>query len=167
MTMFAKIQGWYHQGVAWLEYAKPMVDLALRLWVAWAFFKSGLVKIADMDSTIDLFTNTYHVPLLPPVVAAYIGTGVELIVPWFLALGLFGRLTAAFMFVYNLICVISFPDLWPDGFWTGLFGSAFKDHKIWGLMLLVTLVYSPGKLSLDYLIVKFLPKLRPATRVAA
>ena len=162
MKLFDKIQDVYFQGVRGLEYAKPVVDLALRLWVADAFFRAGLVKIADMDSTIDLFTNTYHVPFLPPALAAYLGTGVELVVPWFLAFGLFGRLTAAFMFVYNLICVISFPDLWPDGFWTGLFGTAFKDHKIWGLMLLVTFVYGPGKLSLDYLLMKFFPKLRPA-----
>jgi putative oxidoreductase len=162
MKLFNTAHDLYYKGVDGLEYAKPVVDLALRLWVADAFFRAGLVKIADMDSTIDLFTNTYHVPFLPPAFAAYLGTGVELVVPWFLAFGLFGRLTAAFMFVYNLICVISFPDLWPDGFWTGLFGSAFKDHKIWGLMLLVTFVYGPGKLSLDYLLMKFFPKLRPA-----
>jgi len=163
MKLFDTVHDLYFQGVKGLEYVKPVVDLALRLWVAWAFFKAGLVKIADMDSTIDLFTNTYHVPFLPPTLAAYLGTGVELVVPWFLAFGLFGRLTAAFMFVYNLICVVSFPDLWPDGFLTGLFGSAFKDHKIWGLMLLVTFVYGPGKLSLDYLLMKFFPKLRPTS----
>ncbi|HEY1774289.1 MAG TPA: DoxX family protein [Gammaproteobacteria bacterium] len=163
MKLFDKVHDFHYQVVGGLEYAKPVVDLALRLWVADAFFRAGLVKIADMDSTIDLFTNTYHVPFLPPVLAAYLGTGVELIVPWFLVFGLFGRLAAAFMFIYNLICVISFPDLWPDGFWAGLFGSAFKDHKIWGLMLLVTFVYGPGKLSIDYLLMKLVPKLRPSS----
>lgn len=160
MKLFTTLQGYYGKLLAALEYGKPVVDLGLRLWVADAFFRSGLVKIANMDSTIDLFTNTYHVPLLPPVFAAYLGTGIELVVPVFLALGLLGRLTAGFMFIYNLICVISFPDLWPDGFWTGLFGTAFKDHKIWGLMLLVTFVYGPGKLSLDYLLTKLFPRFR-------
>lgn len=163
MKLFDMVHGMYHKVVGWLGLGRPLVDLGLRLWVADAFFRAGLVKIANMDSTIDLFTNTYHVPLLPPVFAAYLGTGVELVVPFFLAFGLLGRLTAGFMFIYNLICVISFPDLWPDGFWTGLFGTAFKDHKIWGLMLLVTLVYGPGKLSLDYLLVKLFPKLRPSS----
>lgn len=162
MTLYAKVHAWHYRTVGWLEYLKPIVDLALRLWVAWAFFKSGLVKISNMDSTIDLFTNTYQVPFLPPTVAAYMGTGVELVVPVFLAFGLFGRAAAAFMFVYNIICVVSFPDLWPDGFWAGLFGSAFKDHKIWGLMLLVTFVYGPGKLSLDYLATRLFPRLRPS-----
>lgn len=160
MKMFTMIQGLYCKLVGWLEYGKPVIDLGLRLWVANAFFRAGLAKIANMDSTIDLFTNTYHVPLLPPVFAAYLGTGVELVVPVLLAFGIFGRLTAGFMFVYNLICVISFPDLWPDGFWAGLFGSAFKDHKIWGLMLLVTFIYGPGKLSVDYLAMKFFPRMK-------
>lgn len=160
MKLFTTLQGYYKKLVTALEYGKPVVDLGLRLWVADAFFRSGLVKIANMDSTIDLFTNTYHVPLLPPAFAAYLGTGIELVVPVFLAFGLLGRLTAGFMFIYNLICVISFPDLWPDGFWTGLFGTAFKDHKIWGLMLLVTFIYGPGKLSLDHLLTRFFPKLR-------
>ena len=162
MKMFTRLQGLYSRLVGWLHCAAPVVDLCLRLWVANAFFRAGLVKIDNMDSTIDLFTNTYHVPLLPPAFAAYLGTGVELVVPFFLAFGLLGRLSAGFMFVYNLICVISFPDLWPDGFWTGLFGSAFKDHKIWGLMMLVTFLRGPGKLSVDYLLTKLLPKLRPA-----
>jgi len=162
MKMFTRIQGLYYKFIGWLQYGSPVVDLCLRLWVADAFFRSGLVKIANMDSTIALFENEYHVPLLPPDFAAYLGTGVELVVPVFLAFGLLGRLTAGFMFVYNAICVISYPDLWPNGFWTDLFGDGFKDHKIWGLMLLVTLMYGPGKLSVDYLLMKFIPRLKPA-----
>lgn len=162
MKLFTTIHALYYKLVGWLHCAAPVVDLCLRLWVADAFFRAGLVKAANMDSTIALFENEYHVPLLPPDFAAYLGTGVELVVPVFLAFGLCGRLTAAFMFVYNAICVISYPDLWPNGFWTDLFGDGFKDHKIWGLMLLVTLVYGPGKLSLDYLLMKLVPRLRPS-----
>jgi len=163
MKLFTVIHDMHYKIAGWLHCASPLVDLALRLWVADAFFRSGLVKIANMDSTLALFENEYHVPLLPPDFAAYLGTGIELVVPVILVLGLCGRLTAIFMFVYNAICVISYPDLWPNGFWTGLFGDAFKDHKIWGLMLLVTIVYGPGKLSVDYLLVKLFPKLQPSS----
>src|SRR5579859_6747464 len=69
MRLFKTVQGWYHKAVGWLDPTKPLIDLGLRLWVADAFFRAGLVKIANMDSTIDLFTNTYQVPVLPPVVA--------------------------------------------------------------------------------------------------
>jgi putative oxidoreductase len=162
MKLFDKVHDLYYKLVAWLQYGRPVVDLALRLWVADAFFRAGLVKAHNMDSTIALFENEYHVPVLPPDFAAYLGTGIELVVPLFLAFGLFGRLSAGFMFVYNVICVVSYPDLWPDGFWNGLFGDGFTDHKVWGLMLLVTFVYGPGKLSLDYLAMKLFPRLQPA-----
>ena len=66
------------------------------------------------------------------------------------------------MFVYNITCVVSYPDLWPDGLWTGPFGDGFSDHKVWGLMLAVTFAYGPGKLSVDYLLMRFFPRLKPA-----
>jgi putative oxidoreductase len=160
MKFFQKVKDIYYKLAGWLQCATPLADLCLRLWVADAFWRAGVAKIANMDSTLALFENEYHVPILPPDFAAYLGTGIELVVPWFLALGLFGRLSAGFMFVYNAICVISYPDLWPNGFWTDLFGRGFMDHKAWGLMLLVTFLYGPGKLSVDHLLVKLFPKLQ-------
>ena len=74
--------------------------------------------------------------------------------PWFLAFGLFGRLTALFLFVYNLMAVISYPELWPDGFWVGLVGSDFDDHKIWALMLLAVIAWGPGWLSVDGIVAR-------------
>jgi len=58
---------------------------------------------ADPSGTASLFNNEYHVSLLSADVAAFLGTWVELIAPWFLLLGLGGRLTAAFLFVYNFM----------------------------------------------------------------
>src|SRR6185295_8460681 len=83
-----------------LEWAAPLVDLIVRLWVAMVFFKSGLTKIQSWDTTVLLFTNEYHVPLLPPEIAALLGTTAELVLPVFLALGLGGRLAAAALFVF-------------------------------------------------------------------
>ena len=45
------------------------------------------------------------------------------------------------LFVFNTVAVISYPDLSDAG---------LKDHMLWGALLLVTLVYGPGKLSLDH-----------------
>lgn len=131
----------------------PFTLLCMRFWVAWAFWQAGLVKIADPAGTQFLFESMYHVPLLSPDVAAGLGTWIELIVPWFVGLGLFGRPFAVFLFVYNIIAFTSFPALWPHGFWHGLFNTTdFADHKVWGLMLMAVIAWGPGALSLDKLI---------------
>lgn len=124
-------------------YFAPVLDLAIRLWVGMVFFKSGLVKIQSWESTLSLFENEYTVPLLPPYLAAYLGTAAELVLPVFLVLGLGGRAFAAALFVFNIVAVISYPDLSEVG---------LKDHQYWGLLLLVVLLHGPGKLSIDHLI---------------
>lgn len=114
--------------------------LFCRLWVAWVFFNSGLTKIATWDSTLYLFELEYQVPLLPWELAAYMGTAAELILPVFLALGLLTRPMAAALFVFNIIAVVSYPVLWDQGFY---------DHQLWGLMILIVIVWGAGPFSLD------------------
>ena len=134
-----------------LDRLSPVVDLATRVFVASVFFKSGLTKIASWSSTLALFENEYAVPLLPPELAAVLGTGVELIFPVLLVLGLGSRLSAGVLFVFNLIAVASYPDLGEVG---------LRDHQMWGLLLVVTLLHGPGALSLDHLIGKRFSALR-------
>lgn len=129
-----------------LEFLAPIADLLIRCWVAWVFFRSGLTKIQSMDSTIMLFQYEYSVPLLDPVTAAYLGTWSELLLPVFLAVGLAGRYAAIALFIFNIVAVISYPDLNPAG---------VRQHQVWGIMLLMTICHGPGKLSLDYLIERF------------
>lgn len=126
-----------------LQTLAPGVDLLVRILVASVFFQSGLTKIASWSSTVSLFENEYAVPLLSPAIAALLGTGVELFFPVLLVLGLGSRLAAAVLFVFNIIAVISYPDLGEIG---------LKDHLTWGLLLLVTLLHGPGRLSLDHLL---------------
>lgn len=138
-----------------LAFFAPVVDLAVRLWVAAVFFRSGLTKIQSWDTTILLFTNEYKVPFLSPETAAYLGTGAELVLPVFLALGLGGRLSAFALFVFNIVAVISYPELE---------GVGLEQHQVWGIMLLVTLLHGPGALSIDHLITRFVAR-KPAARV--
>ncbi len=127
----------------------PPTLLMMRLWVALAFWRAGVVKFDDPSGTAMLFSTVYRVPVLPPPVAAFLGTWVELITPWLLGFGLLARPTAAFLFVYNVIAVISYPDLWPHGFWHGLVGNDFLDHKVWAIMLLAVIARGPGTFSID------------------
>ena len=130
-----------HTGFAHLlDKMQPLFALVLRLYVARVFFASGLIKLQDWNSTLALFANEFHVPVLPPQAAALLGTGAEIFLPVFLALGIGTRLSALALFVFNIVAVISYPDLSDAG---------LKDHVLWGALLLVTLVYGPGKLVLD------------------
>ncbi|KKD59613.1 membrane protein [Grimontia sp. AD028] len=122
---------------------KPLVPVLLlvsRLWVAWVFFKSGQTKIASWDSTLFLFEYEYQVPFLPWEMAAYLGTAAELILPVFLALGFLTRPAAFALFAFNIVAVVSYPALWPKGFF---------DHQMWGVMLLVTMIWGPGMAAVD------------------
>lgn len=134
-----------------LEWVAPLSLLLFRVWVADAFWRAGLVKIADMNSTVMLFQYVYHVAVLPPVFAAHAATFIELVFPWLLFLGLAGRFAAGFLFIYNIITVVSYSALWPHGLWTGIItiGSSFDDAKVWGMMLLAVACFGPGKLSID------------------
>ena len=118
----------------------PFMLLTCRFWVAWVFFNSGLVKISSWQSTLYLFEFEYQVPLISWELAAYLGTATELIVPIFIVLGLFTRPMALLLFVLNIVAVLSYPLLWEKG---------FHDHQLWGLMMLVVLVWGPGPYSCD------------------
>ena len=158
---------YYQQLAGALSNLGPVVLLLFRVWVALAFWRAGVVKIEDPSGTSYLFNNEYHVPLLSGDTAAFLGTWIELITPWFLLLGLGGRLTAAFLFVYNLVAVVSYPDLWPHGFWTGLIGSDFNDHKIWAMMLLAVIAWGPGALSIDRWLARLWPHASRSGRIGS
>ena len=146
-----------------LAHLGPLTLLLMRVWVAVAFWHAGIVKLADPMGTQYLFNQEYHVPMLSGNIAAFLGTWTELITPWLLVLGIAARPTALLLFVYNIIAVISYPDLWPHGFWTGLFGMEdFADHKIWGLMLLAVIAWGAGTLSVDALMGRLFPRRLPA-----
>lgn len=128
-----------------LDFLTPIGDLAARVWVAYSFFKSGLLKITSWQSTVMLFTHEFHVPLLSPHVAAVGATGLELILPILLLFGLGTRLVAVIFFVFNLVAVFSYPFLLtPEG------GPGLAQHIGWALLLALLMFHGTGKLSIDY-----------------
>ncbi len=140
MSPIMKLAGLYRKLAVGLSYLAPLADLALRIYVGNVFWKSGLTKFQSWDTTLQLFTYEYHVPLLSPEVAAYLGTFTELFFPVFLVLGLAGRFAAVWLFIFNIIAVISYPELNAAG---------LEQHKVWGLMLLTLSLRGPGRLSFD------------------
>jgi putative oxidoreductase len=149
MKLIRTLQGGYAQVVRLLESLQPLTQLAARLFVAQVFFLSGLTKLRDWDITVALFTDEYHVPLLPPEVAAVMGAGGELLLPVLLTLGLGGRLAAAGLSVVNVVAVLSLPDM-PE--------AAFNLHLYWGSLLLGLLLWGPGRWSVDALVKSWVDK---------
>jgi putative oxidoreductase len=127
-----------------LQGAAHVLDLGIRLYMADVFFRSGLVKIRNWDGTLYLFENEYRVPLLPPELAAWLGTFGELLFPPLLALGLAARFAALSLSAVNLVAVVSFWHVLAEN------EAARMSHVYWALLLLVTLCHGPGKISVDH-----------------
>ena len=157
MTLISSALHAARRGIAALEQAQPLAQLAARLYVAQVFFASGLTKLRDWETTLALFADEYQVPLLPPDVAALLGTAGELVLPVLLALGLAGRFAAAGLFVINAVAVVSLMDVAP---------AALQQHVFWGSLLIGLLLWGPGRWSLDRLVAPRLLAATPYTRAA-
>lgn len=125
---------------ALIEMLQDLAALGARLFVAMAFLRSGLTKIQDWETTLALFQDEYHVPLLPPELAACLGTGGELVLPVLLMLGLGGRFAALGLSVVNLVAVLSLEDIAP---------AALLGHQLWGALLLAVALFGPGRVAVD------------------
>lgn len=126
--------------LAALDALQPVAALAARVFVAKAFFLSGLTKLRDWDITLALFQDEYQVPLLPPEVAAVLGTGGELVLPVLLVLGLGGRFAALGLSVVNIVAVLSLSEIAP---------AALIQHQLWGALLAALVVFGPLRWSVD------------------
>ncbi|MEZ5502363.1 MAG: DoxX family protein [Halioglobus sp.] len=142
--MISTIRNAWRRIEQWLDYLAPVVDLAVRLYVAKIFFLSGLNKFQDWETTLYLFQEEYHVPLLSPQVAAALGTAGELGFSVLLALGLLTRFSACGLFVLNIVALVSYYDALQDS------PAALQDHLEWGLLLAILLSSKVRALSLDY-----------------
>ena len=126
------------------QWGGALLALALRVYVGLVFFKAGLTKIADWDTTLALFEHEYAVPLLSPQLAALFGTAGELVLPLMLWTGFLCRPAALGLFLVNAMAVISYPLLL-----TFDCPAAINDHRSWAILLLVLAVFGPGRLSAD------------------
>lgn len=136
-----KLFYWQHQLWANLMKLRNIALLVTRFYIAQVFFRSGLTKFVDWDSTLYLFRNEYQVPFLSPDMAAWLGTGGELVLPALLTLGLFGRFSAISLFVVNLVAAVSLVEIAP---------AALSQHMLWGSLLITLTILGAGKISLDY-----------------
>lgn len=134
--------------VVWsLEALLPLFDLSARLYLAHIFWTGGMVKLSSWMSTVMLFTMVYDVPLLPPEMAAYLATAIELGGSFLLAIGLAGRWAALSLFGLNIVASISYGQVSE---------AALQEAFYIGILFLYFVLHGPGHLSADTLLSHFI-----------
>lgn len=136
-----------------------LLAFVARFSIAAVFWKSGETKIQGFavdivnreftlgwprlsDSVVDLFRDEYHLPLVPPEIAATLAATAEHLFPVLILLGLATRLSAlALLGMTMTIQLFVYPDAYPT-------------HGTWAAVLLYLMVHGPGKLSLDHWIAR-------------
>jgi putative oxidoreductase len=131
-TIFAKLG----------RFPLSIIQLAMRIGVGAAFFRSGLLKVNSWEFAVQLFRDEYKVPLLDALLAAQLATVVELGVPLLLFAGLATRLaTLPLLGMIAVIQIFVYPNAWSD-------------HLLWGSILVFLLTRGPGAISLDHFIAR-------------
>ncbi|MEX0922637.1 MAG: DoxX family protein [Rhodovibrionaceae bacterium] len=126
-------------------YARPVVLLLARVWMAKVFFDSGWARVQNWGSQEFLFSSIHPVPFLPASLAAPLTTGAELVLPLLLTLGLLSRLSATGLLIMTMT-IQWIVGATPQGIENGI---ANPVHYLWMLILALLIVVGPGKLSLD------------------
>jgi putative oxidoreductase len=117
-----------------------LLALPLRIGAATVFWNSAMTKLANWDTTIELFTDEYKVPLLSPELAANLALSIELTTPVLLVLGLLTRAAALVLLGMTMVIeIFVYPLAWPT-------------HIQWAAMLLMLFCRGAGKLSLDHVV---------------
>ena len=104
------------------------------------FFVSGLAKLNDFETTIELFEEDWIIPFLPATPAAYLATAGELVLPILLIAGLFTRFAALGLFIMSVVIQV--------------YAIQDPQHYIWMLVFGMLIGYGGGKLSLDNFVFK-------------
>lgn len=112
--------------------------LTIRLWIANVFLRSGILKLQSWESTVSLFASEYQLPILPPLLAAILGTIVEILAGLLVLAGGLTRISAFALLILTLtIELLVYPGT--------------NDHYHWMLLLATLIAFGGGKLSLDNL----------------
>jgi putative oxidoreductase len=129
----------------WLDRVPySLLAIPARLAVAEVFWSSFSTKIQNWDTTVALFEDEYKLPLLSPDAAAHLTAGIEATSSILLVLGLLTRPVAFLLLGMSAyIEAFIYPRAWPT-------------HIQWAAMLVFLLCRGPGKVSLDYLIKRWL-----------
>jgi putative oxidoreductase len=139
--------------VRWI--ARPsLTQFVLRIALAVPFWKSGILKwdgfLQLKESAVYLFANEFklHLPGGPydfpaPATMAFLSGCGEIVFPVLLVFGLGTRFAATGLLFMTFIVELTVPEGWPV-------------HITWAAMALGLMAWGPGRLSIDYALVRSL-----------
>jgi putative oxidoreductase len=137
-----------------LESLAPATDLISRLYIARVFLLSGWSKISDWNTTLFLFTSEYHVPLLPPQIAAVSATFGELVFSILLLMGAYTQASALGLFIINIVAVASYYQALSSS------PAAIMDHLQWGIIISLLMISRNHPWGLD----RYITTINPGSR---
>lgn len=120
-----------------------LVALTTRISIAGVFWQSGRTKVEGWglsDFAVELFRSEYRLPLIDPVIAAYLAAFAEHLFPVMLVIGIATRFAAMALLIMTLVIqIFVYPEAWPT-------------HGTWAACFLILIRRGPGIVSLDQLI---------------
>lgn len=152
-TLLQKISQLILCKISIISYLAPLVDVLIRVKMAYIFFVAGTLKLEDgflgigkgsWESTLQLFEYEYAVPYLSVEFAATSATFFEILCPVLLVLGLGARAAAFILLIMTAVIEFTY--------------ESFPEHQYWALLLLLILSRGAGVISLDYVIRKKVTK---------
>lgn len=135
-----------------LPWPQSLLLLFVRLIWGWGFIQAGYGKLTHLERTIQYFTDL-NLPL--PVVNAVLASSTELIGGALLLVGLFSRAISLPLIVTMIVAYLTAErDALASLFTSD--NSAFFSAAPWPFLFasLIILLFGPGKLSLDSLLLK-------------
>lgn len=136
-----------------------LIALVGRFSIAAVFWKSGQTKVQGFvvdivsgdiqlgwphlsDSVVPLFVDEYHLPLIPPELAATLAAFGEHVFPVLILLGLATRFSALALLGMTLVIQLL------------VYPGAYATHGTWVAVLLFLMARGPGRISVDAWIAK-------------
>jgi putative oxidoreductase len=158
------VRRWYLSGIGYLAYGQPMLIVLLRIWFGYGFFKAGLGKLQNIESTASYFGNL-GIPL--PTINAWMAGTTECLGGILLFFGVGSRVVAiplifTMLVAYSTQHIDEFRTLWTIRSGASYNPAPFFKAAPFNYLLtsLLVLFFGTGVFSIDGIIKSYLDRSR-------
>ena len=158
------VKRWYLSGIGYLAYGQPVLLVLLRLWFGYGFFKAGLGKLQNIESTASYFADL-GIPL--PTINAWMAGTTECLGGILLFLGVGSRVVAiplicTMLVAYSTQHIEEFRSLWTVKSGATYNPAPFFKAAPFNYLLtsLLVLLFGPGIFSVDAAVKSYMDRKR-------